>query len=121
MRWFVFLLAVSCCHPQPIPTPPPTAGDMVPAPQRDMTGMTNIYGLPFCPSSMSVTYADVCDALFTKDGLACAHCTGASACYDDVDSIYCSSAGPGCLGDPACYRVRDGVTARKPSIARRPK
>jgi hypothetical protein len=88
-----------------------------------MAGKVNIYGLPFCPSNMTVTANDVCDALFTRDGLACAHCTGASGCFDDIDTIYCTTGGASCLGDPACYHVNDGAEAKHkmPTLARRPK
>ena len=79
---------------------------------------TNEYGIDTCPTTTVAVYSDICDGLFTASGLACAHCTGSSACYDSVDSIYCAKGAAGCLGDTACIYVKDG-TDGAPAQAKR--
>lgn len=81
--------------------------------QADMGPGQNPYGMPNCPVTMTVTYADVCDGMFVKEGLpgvglSCFHCTGANSCFDGVDSVYCAIGKPGCLDDDACTNVNDG-------------
>lgn len=107
MRFLIvaLLAGCGCCHPMPPPAPPqPAHQDM--ASEPDMK--PNIYGLPNCSTSIQVTYADVCDGMFTKVGLSCAICHGGAACYDSSDGIYCASGKPGCLDDNACLHVEDG-------------
>lgn len=87
MRWLWLALVLAGC-PKPIPGPQP--------PRLDMN-----MGLPACPSTQTVTPADVCDGLFTSAGLACAKCSGGSACLDTVDVVYCIK-GTSCTGDAAC-------------------
>jgi len=104
----ILVLLAGCggCHPLPPPTPPqPVQQDMAQSP-ADMK--PNIYGLPNCPANLSVTYADVCDGMFTKVGLSCAICHGGAVCYDESDGIYCASGSAGCLDDHACVHVQDG-------------
>lgn len=110
MKKFITLLVfyVACCHPQPVPTPPPSPlqGDM----RLSIPDGGSEYGLRFCPASMTVSYSDICDGMFTRSGLACAHCTGADSCYDKVDSVYCARGKVGCLQDDTCGHVKDGAT-----------
>lgn len=97
----LFLLT-ACLHPTPTPVPATNA-------PWDMAGAADeYYGVANCPRAMTVSYSDVCDGFFTTSGLSCAHCTGAAACYDTVDIIYCARGEDGCLSDPACVHVKDG-------------
>ncbi len=102
----ILLSACSGCPPQPKPTPPPFT-DMHIQPGADMS-VAGTYGLSNCPATMTVSFTDVCDGMFTSAGLACAHCSGATSCFDSVDVIYCASGSPGCLEDAACIHVQDG-------------
>lgn len=107
----LLLLLCSACPPFPPPEPAP--------PKACETGANcGMYGLELCPLNMTVTFADVCDGLFTSDGLACAHCAGAEQCFDKIDYLYCARGPAGCLGDTACYYVDDGQ-AGKPKASRK--
>jgi hypothetical protein len=92
LTWLVLIATLSLfgCHPkQPVRQPTSTAE---------------------CSPSMVLPRAeDVCDAMFTKSGLACVHCA-AAACIDRVDSIYCVK-GSDCSSDPSCIHV-DATTVR---------
>lgn len=117
MRTTLMLLcAVACsgCPPQPIPTPVTDAATK----QDIMHVPPNEYGIDNCPAGTTVLYTDICDGMFTSDGLACAHCGGSEGCFDLVDVLYCAKGRAGCLDDEACFNVKDGAAGapgtRKP-------
>ncbi len=76
-------LLTGCPRPVPRPAPPPSTDP----------------GMPPCPAT-EATSAEVCDGLFTDEGLACVRCPGATGCLDVPTQVYCTE-GP-CLDDRKC-------------------
>lgn len=100
------VLLGGCPKPTPTPAPPPP-------PVYDQGGY-RICG------PVEVLAADVCDLLFTSDGLACARCRGDEGCLDETDMIYCSIGG--CATDPQCRAaVEEPAAAKRPKRPKRPR
>jgi hypothetical protein len=110
----VLLILLSGCAGCP-PAPTPVDAGTRPMIVSDMM-VANVYGIPSCPLTTTVTFADVCEGLFTLKGLACAHCTDGAQCFDAVDGVYCASGPKGCLGDDMCHPFRDGTRTEKPEL-----
>lgn len=81
----LLLLVVGCSPPAPPPAPLPR-----PAP-ADLGTCTAGFPVPLT--------ADICPLQFTREGLACVDCVGASGCFDAEHGVYCTSGG---CSDPRC-------------------
>ena len=89
-RWKLLLGLAGLLAGCPRPTPPVAVpGVVAPAPA-------------LCSTGRDVSPEDVCDGLFTTEGLACVRCEGAGGCVDPEVVVYCAT-GP-CALDPRCGR-----------------
>jgi len=61
-------------------------------------------GMMNCESSTVFTQDDLCQDVFTADGIACISCHGAGGCFQPVMGVYCAAGPPGCMGDPHCIK-----------------
>lgn len=90
MRAFVVLIFALVACPKPLPPTPP-----IPPPD----------GATVCSAGAAKASAeDVCDGLFTSDGVPCVNCPGAQGCYDEETATYCVAGG--CVN---CIRSAAGV------------
>lgn len=68
-----------------------------PPPPIPITGFQS----PACDVIVHPRVEDICDGLYTIEGLACASCVGGSACIAVQEVVYCVSTGS-CLLDERC-------------------
>jgi hypothetical protein len=83
------LAALASCTPNPPhiqPVKPPSI-----EPQIDIKE---------CPPKTSSLVDNVCDGLFTPEGLACVRCFGGEGCYNKPEIVYCVTGA--CLEDAKC-------------------
>lgn len=100
LRVFIglFFIGMSflCCKPAPPPVQHAPDGPIA---------------IPNCAVVTMPRTEEVCDGMFTDDGLACVRCPIVGGCIDTLDQVYCIGKG-GCLDDPLCHREQPKTRRR---------